>query len=190
MNFQHEPVLLQETVRWMDVRKGGVYCDGTLGGGGHSEAILKASGGTASLYGIDRDETAIAAATERLRQYPGFHAIRGNFHDAKILLGQAGAGMLDGALLDLGVSSPQLDTAERGFSYHTDAPLDMRMDRSSGMTAAEFLNTADEREIARVIRELEGWGYITRCRVRNNEDICQMISNNNCPTNYAESDKL
>ena len=153
MNFQHEPVLLQETVRWMDVRKGGVYCDGTLGGGGHSEAILKASGGTASLYGIDRDETAIAAATERLRQYPGFHAIRGNFHDAKILLGQAGAGMLDGALLDLGVSSPQLDTAERGFSYHTDAPLDMRMDRSSGMTAAEFLNTADEREIARVIRE-------------------------------------
>ena len=153
MNFQHEPVLLQETVRWMDVRKGGVYCDGTLGGGGHSEAILKASGGTASLYGIDRDETAIAAATERLRQYPGFHAIRGNFHDAKILLGQAGAGMLDGALLDLGVSSPQLDTPERGFSYHTDAPLDMRMDRSSGMTAAEFLNTADEREIARVIRE-------------------------------------
>ena len=153
MAFQHEPVLLQEVIRWMNVREGGVYCDGTLGGGGHSEAILKASCGTASLYGIDRDETAIHAASERLRQYPGFHAIRGNFHDGKALLEEAGAGPLDGVLLDLGVSSPQLDTPERGFSYHEDAPLDMRMDRSEGMTAAEFLNTADEREIARVIRE-------------------------------------
>ena len=153
MAFQHEPVLLQEVIRWMNVREGGVYCDGTLGGGGHSEAILEASCGTASLYGIDRDETAIRAASERLRRYPGFHAIRGNFHDGKTLLEEAGAGPLDGVLLDLGVSSPQLDTPERGFSYHEDAPLDMRMDRSEGMTAAEFLNTAEEREIARVIRE-------------------------------------
>ncbi len=153
MDFQHEPVLLQEVLQWMDVREGGVYCDGTLGGGGHSGAILRASGGTAALYGIGRDETAIAAATERLGQYPGFHAIRGNFHDGKALLEAAGAGPLDGVLLDLGVSSPQLDTAERGFSYHADAPLDMRMDRSSGMNAADFLNTADEKEIARVIRE-------------------------------------
>ena len=153
MNFQHEPVLLQEVIQWMNVRDCGVYCDGTLGGGGHSEAILKASGGTASLYGIDRDATAIEAATERLRQYPGFHAIRGNFHDGKVLLEEAGAGPLDGVLLDLGVSSPQLDTPERGFSYHENAPLDMRMDRSEGMTAADFLNTADERELTRVIRE-------------------------------------
>ena len=153
MNFQHEPVLLQEVIQWMNVRDGGVYCDGTLGGGGHSEAILKASGGTASLYGIDRDVTAIEAATERLRQYPGFHAIRGNFHDGKVLLEEAGAGPLDGVLLDLGVSSPQLDTPERGFSYHENAPLDMRMDRSEGMTAADFLNMADERELTRVIRE-------------------------------------
>ena len=153
MNFQHEPVLLQEVLQWINIRPDGVYCDGTLGGGGHSEAILKASGGTAVLYGIDRDETAIAAATERLKKYPGFHALRGNFHDGEELLREAGAGLLDGVLLDLGVSSPQLDTPERGFSYHTDAPLDMRMDRSRGMTAAEFLNTRDEREIARVIRE-------------------------------------
>ena len=153
MNFQHEPVLLQEVLQWINTRPDGVYCDGTLGGGGHSEAILEASGGTAVLYGIDRDETAIAAASERLKKYPGFHALRGNFHDGKELLREAGAGLLDGVLLDLGVSSPQLDTPERGFSYHTDAPLDMRMDRSRGMTAAEFLNTADEREIARVIRE-------------------------------------
>ena len=153
MNFQHEPVLLQEVLQWINTRPDGIYCDGTLGGGGHSEAILEASGGTAVLYGIDRDETAIAAASERLKKYPGFHALRGNFHDGKELLREAGAGLLDGVLLDLGVSSPQLDTPERGFSYHTDAPLDMRMDRSRGMTAAEFLNTADEREIARVIRE-------------------------------------
>ena len=113
MTFQHEPVLLQEVLQWMNVRRGGVYCDGTLGGGGHSEAILKASGGTAVLYGIDRDETAIAAATERLQGYPGFHAVRGNFHDGKTLLEEAGAGLLDGVLLDLGVSSPQLDTPER-----------------------------------------------------------------------------
>ena len=153
MEFRHEPVLLREVLTWMDVRQKGVYCDGTLGGGGHSEAILEASGGTARLYGIDRDETAIRAATERLEKYPGFTAIRGNFHDAKRLLEEAGAGALDGVLLDLGVSSPQLDTAERGFSYHEDAPLDMRMDRSQGITAADFLNAAPEREIMEVIRD-------------------------------------
>ena len=153
MEFRHEPVLLREVLQWMNVREGGFYCDGTLGGGGHSEAILKASGGTACVYGIDRDEHAIRAATERLKAFPGFTAIRGNFHDAKELLAEAGAGPLDGVLLDLGVSSPQLDVAERGFSYHEDAPLDMRMDQSQGMTAAELLNTADERELTAVIRD-------------------------------------
>ena len=153
MEFKHEPVLLNEVLEWMNVRPDGVYCDGTLGGGGHSGAILKASGGTARLYGIDRDENAILAASERLKEYPGFTAIRGNFHDAKKLLEEAEAGLLDGALLDLGVSSPQLDTAERGFSYHEDAPLDMRMDQRQTMTAADFLNTADEREIMEVIRD-------------------------------------
>jgi 16S rRNA (cytosine1402-N4)-methyltransferase len=153
MEFRHEPVLLQEVLEWMDVRENGVYCDGTLGGGGHSEAILKASGGSARLYGIDRDEHAIRAASERLSAFAGFTAIRGNFHDAKTLLREAGAGPLDGALLDLGVSSPQLDTAERGFSYHEDAPLDMRMDQSRGMTAADLLNTADERELTEIIRD-------------------------------------
>ncbi|MBP5728558.1 MAG: 16S rRNA (cytosine(1402)-N(4))-methyltransferase RsmH [Clostridia bacterium] len=153
MEFRHEPVLLNEVLEWMNVRPDGVYCDGTLGGGGHSGAILKASGGTARLYGIDRDENDILAASERLKDYPGFTAIRGNFHDAKKLLEEAGAEALDGALLDLGVSSPQLDTAERGFSYHEDAPLDMRMDQRQTMTAADFLNTADEREIMEVIRD-------------------------------------
>lgn len=153
MAFVHEPVLLAEVLQWMNVRENGVYADGTLGGGGHSGAMLQASGGTATLYGIDRDENAIAAATARLEQYPGFHAIHGNFHDVKALLSQAGAPPLDGALLDLGVSSPQLDQAERGFSYHEDAPLDMRMDRSQGMTAADLLAEVSEGELTRILRE-------------------------------------
>lgn len=153
MAFQHEPVLLEEVLRWMDVRPGGAYCDGTLGGGGHSEAILRASGGTASLYGIDRDPDAMAAATARLEQYPGFHGLAGNFHDAKALLEVANAPALDGALLDLGVSSPQLDRAERGFSYHEDAPLDMRMNPTQGMTAADVCNTLSEAELCRIIRD-------------------------------------
>ncbi len=153
MAFVHEPVLLAEVLQWMNVRENGVYADGTLGGGGHSGAMLEASGGTATLYGIDRDENAIAAATARLEHYPGFHAIHGNFHDAKALLSQAGAPPLDGALLDLGVSSPQLDQAERGFSYHEDAPLDMRMDRSQGMTAADLLAEVSEGGLTRILRE-------------------------------------
>ena len=157
--FIHEPVMLPEVLEWIRPIAGGVYCDGTLGGGGHSGAILQAAGPDAVLFGIDRDETAIEAATERLQQYPGFHAIHGNFHDARRLLEEAGAPKLDGVLLDLGVSSPQLDTPERGFSYHEDAPLDMRMDRSQGRTAAELLNTAEEAELAGIIRDFgeEKW---------------------------------
>lgn len=158
-SFVHEPVLLAEVLEWLQPVSGGVYCDGTLGGGGHSGAILKIAGEGASLYGIDRDATAISAACERLKAYPGFQAIHGNFHDAKELLKAAGAPMLDGVLLDLGVSSPQLDHSERGFSYHTDAPLDMRMDRSQSLTAAELLNQATEKELAEIIRDFgeEKW---------------------------------
>ncbi len=151
--FHHEPVMLREVLEWIRPKAGGVYCDGTLGGGGHSGAILREAGEGAVLYGIDRDETAIAAATERLGSYPGFSAIHGNFHDAKALLAERNAPALDGVLLDLGVSSPQLDQAERGFSYHEEAPLDMRMDRSQGRTAADLLNTAEEAELAGIIRD-------------------------------------
>lgn len=150
--FTHIPVFFDEVMTWMHPQPQGVYLDGTLGGGGHSQGILERSGGTATLYGIDRDASAIAAATERLRGYAGFHALHGNFHDAKPLLRQAGAPPLDGALLDLGVSSPQLDRGERGFSYHEDAPLDMRMDPSQGITAAELLNTVSEAELCRILR--------------------------------------
>lgn len=142
MEFIHEPVLYHEVMFWMDPHPDGVYCDGTLGGGGHSNGILELSGGNASLYGIDRDQDAIDAASGRLAEYPGFHALHGNFHDGKMLLQSVNAPKLDGVLLDLGVSSPQLDRGERGFSYHEDAPLDMRMDPTHGITAAELLNTA------------------------------------------------
>ena len=164
MEFVHEPVLLNEVLEWMDVKEDGVYADGTLGGGGHSGAMLRKSGGTARLFGIDRDLTAIAAASERLKEFPGFRALHGNFHDGKTLLEAADAPLLDGVLLDLGVSSPQLDVGERGFSYHEDAPLDMRMDRSQGITAAELCGICekDKAAISRTLAELEEAGMITR----------------------------
>ena len=153
MNFHHIPVLFDEVMEWMDPQPDGVYADGTLGGGGHSEGILRLSGGTAKLYGIDRDMEAIAAASDRLKDFPGFQAIHGNFHDAKELLTAAGAPALSGALLDLGVSSHQLDVGGRGFSYHEDAPLDMRMDKSQGVTAAEYLANIPESEFRRILTE-------------------------------------
>ena len=153
MEFHHIPVLFDEVMEWMQPRADGVYADGTLGGGGHSEGILRLSGGTATLYGIDRDEDAIRAAGERLKGYPGFHAIHGNFHDAKALLAAAGAPPLTGALLDLGVSSHQLDEGDRGFSYHEDAPLDMRMDQSTGLTAAEYLAQVTPEELRRILTD-------------------------------------
>jgi 16S rRNA (cytosine1402-N4)-methyltransferase len=151
MEFRHEPVMLGEVLQWLNVKPGGVYLDGTLGGGGHSEAILQKAGEGGILYGIDRDKAAIEAASRRLAAYPGFHPIRGNFHDVKELLNEAGAQKLDGALLDLGVSSYQLDTPERGFSYHEDAPLDMRMDPDSGISAAEWLQCVSRQELTKVL---------------------------------------
>ena len=153
INFHHIPVLFEEVMEWMDPQPDGVYADGTLGGGGHSEGILRLSGGTARLYGIDRDEEAIAAASARLKDYPGFQAIHGNFHDAAELLHAAGAPALTGALLDLGVSSHQLDEGGRGFSYHEDAPLDMRMDTSRGETAAEYLARISPEEFRRILTD-------------------------------------
>lgn len=150
MAFHHIPVLLSEVLEYLDPKPGDVYADGTLGGGGHSEAILRAMNGSGALYGIDRDPAAIQAAEERLKAYPGFHAVHGNFHDVKALLPGV---QLNGGLLDLGVSSFQLDTPERGFSYHDEAPLDMRMDTTQGMTAAEYVNTVSQEEFCRVLRE-------------------------------------
>lgn len=135
MNFEHVSVMLMPTVDMLDVREGGIYVDGTLGGGGHSAEILRRLNGTGHLYGIDRDNDALAAATERLGAAGNFTAVKGNFHDVKTLLAERGVEKIDGMMIDLGVSSHQLDTAERGFSYHADAPLDMRMDQDQPLTA-------------------------------------------------------
>ena len=146
--FSHTPVMLEEVMEALAPKTGGTYADGTLGGGGHSEALLRRIGGQGQLYGIDRDPDALRAATQRLNSYAGFIPIHGNFHDVKLLLGDI---RLDGGLLDLGVSSHQLDTLERGFSYHEAAPLDMRMDTSQGETAADWLNRVDEKVIMQAL---------------------------------------
>ena len=153
MSFEHVSVMLHETVDLLGVREGGVYVDGTLGGGGHSAEILRRLGGTGHLYGIDRDGDALAAATARLSGAGNFTAIRGNFHDVRALLAQQGVEQIDGIMVDLGVSSYQLDTAERGFSYHADAPLDMRMDQRQALTAATIVNTWDKAELTRILRD-------------------------------------
>ena len=148
MQFQHVPVLLEEVLHYLAPEKGMTFADGTLGGGGHSKALLETMG-EGTLYGIDRDMAAITAASARLEPFKGFHALHGNFHDVCSLL--PNGVLLDGGLLDLGVSSYQIDNAERGFSYHENAPLDMRMDTSKGITAAEYCNTVDEKTFAQIL---------------------------------------
>ena len=157
MDFHHLPVLLDECLEGLRIRPNGAYLDCTLGGGGHSSEILRRLGEGGALTGIDRDADAIEAATARLAAVDSparFTALRGNFHDAPALLASAGiAPELDGILIDLGVSSHQLDVRERGFSYHDDAPLDMRMDRSQALSAHEIVNAWSEDELNRILRD-------------------------------------
>ena len=143
-------MLLEEVLAGLDIKPAGVYIDGTCGGAGHSREIAKKlSGGT--LLGIDRDPDAVLAASERRAPY-GFRAARGNYSDIRDIARENGIEAADGILLDLGVSSHQLDTEERGFSYHGNAPLDMRMSRE-GQTAADLVNTLAESELARILFE-------------------------------------
>ena len=154
MGFRHAPVMPAEALRFLAPRAGGVYVDGTLGGGGHSRLILEASSPDGILYAFDRDRAALAAAGEQLGGFgKRFHPVHGNFAAMADVLHASGITGIDGFLLDLGVSSHQLDTAERGFSFQTDAPLDMRMDAGNGPTAAELLNELPEAELSRIIRE-------------------------------------
>lgn len=152
MEYRHVSVLYEECMTLLNVRANGVYLDGTLGGGGHASGVLERLGPDGRLFGIDRDAEAIEAATARLDD-PRFQAVRGNFHDAKALLAALGVEQIDGALLDLGVSSRQLDARARGFSYQGDAPLDMRMDQRQSLTAREIVATWSEDEIARALRD-------------------------------------
>jgi 16S rRNA (cytosine1402-N4)-methyltransferase len=143
-----------ELLAYLAPRPAGIYVDGTLGGGGHAEGILKASAPDGRLFAFDRDQTALAAAKKRLAPFGDrIRLIHGNFSDMSILLGNCGITEIDGLILDLGVSSHQLDTPERGFSFQHDAPLDMRMDPTAGESAADLLNRLSKAELTRIIRE-------------------------------------
>ena len=153
MEFKHVSVLLEETLDGLNIKPDGLYMDGTLGGGGHSFHIAErlTSG---HLYGIDQDADAIKAASERLACYGDkVTIIRDNYANGVARLKEIGVTGLDGIMLDLGVSSYQLDTAERGFTYKEDAPLDMRMDNRQSLTAKEIVNTYSETELFRIIRD-------------------------------------
>ena len=151
MDFSHIPVLLNETIEGLAIRENGIYVDGTAGGGGHSGEILKRLK-SGKLISIDQDPDAIQTLTERFKKNENSIIIKGNFADMKELLAQRGLYRVDGVLLDIGVSSHQLDTPERGFSFHEDAPLDMRMSRK-GATAAELVNTLPFEELRRILFE-------------------------------------
>jgi len=154
MMFEHKSVLLHETVDSLQIKPDGIYVDGTLGGGGHASLVLSRLGEKGRLIGLDQDADAIAAATDRLKEYGGKATIvRSNYENIKEVLKELGIEAVDGIYLDLGVSSYQLDTVERGFTYREDAPLDMRMDQRNTQTAADIVNTYSESELYRMIRD-------------------------------------
>ena len=152
IEFKHISVLLEESVDLLDIKPDGIYADGTLGGGGHSSLICSRLGEGGRLIGIDRDMTAIKAAGERLSEFGDrVTIVHNNFANIKEVLKELRIDKIDGAILDLGVSSPQLDTAERGFSYNMDAKLDMRMDRDDVLSAYEVVNEYSEADLAKII---------------------------------------
>lgn len=154
MEFNHISVLLNETVDNLNVREGKIYVDGTLGGGGHSYEILKRMNGNGRLIGIDQDAAAIQAAGERLSEFKdAVTIVRDNYCNMKQVLNNLGIDKVDGIVLDLGVSSYQLDTIERGFSYREDASLDMRMDQRQLQTAKDIVNQYSEMELFKIIRD-------------------------------------
>ena len=154
MEFVHKSVLLNETIDGLNIQPDGIYVDGTLGGGGHAYEVCRRLGDKGSIVGIDQDAAAIEAAGNRLKDFgEKVTIVRSNYCDMKSKLHELGIDKVDGIVLDLGVSSYQLDTAERGFSYREDAPLDMRMDTRQKMTAIDIVNDYEEMELYRVIRD-------------------------------------
>lgn len=154
MEFKHKSVLLEETIESLKIKPDGIYLDGTLGGGGHSYEICKRLGEKGQLIGIDQDADAIRAAGERLKEFGDkVTIIRNNYCNAKTALAEIGISHVDGIVLDLGVSSYQLDTVERGFTYKYDTALDMRMDQRQSLTARDIVNEYSEQELYHVIRD-------------------------------------
>jgi 16S rRNA (cytosine1402-N4)-methyltransferase len=151
----HEPVLLEEVLKYLECRPGGRYVDGTVGGGGYAAAILRESSPSGRLLGVDRDADAVERTRRRLADFgERVQVVQGRFSQLRGILDECGWTAAGGVVLDLGVSSFQLDEAERGFSFAREGPLDMRMDRSGGRSAAELLNTLEESELVELIRRL------------------------------------
>ena len=154
MEFNHVSVLLEEVIENLDIKPDGVYVDGTLGGAGHASRVCEKLGPEGMFIGLDQDETAIRVSTERLAKFgEKVHIVKSNYVHMKEVLKDLHVEKVDGILLDLGVSSYQLDTAERGFSYMEDAPLDMRMDRQQSISAMEIVNEYPQEELYRIIKE-------------------------------------
>ena len=154
LEFSHKPVMLEECMEGLALKDGGIYFDGTVGGGGHSYEILKRTAPSGQLIATDLDDEAIAAATKRLSEFEGrFQIHKSNYKDFALVLDKVGVDKLDGALLDFGISSHQIDDEERGFTYRVaDAPLDMRMNTSAYLTAEIVLNTYPEEELVRILK--------------------------------------
>ena len=177
MEFQHKSVLLQECIDALNIRPDGIYLDGTLGGAGHSSQIACRLTEGGRLIGVDRDRTALAAAKERLAPYADrVTLVHSNFAEIDAILDSLGIPAVDGMLFDLGVSSPQLDDASRGFSYMADAPLDMRMDKDDALTAGEVVNTWPQGELRRILYDYGEERYAPQiaaaiCRAREKAPI-------------------
>ena len=151
MEFKHIPVLLEECISGLNIKEDGIYVDGTLGGAGHSKKILENLSSKGTLIGIDRDKEALSVVQERLKDYKNIKYVHGNHDEIKEIVENLEIDRVDGILLDLGVSSYQLDEASRGFSYMQDAPLDMRMDKTSSLTAEYVVNNYSEEKLANII---------------------------------------
>ncbi|KLE16733.1 16S rRNA (cytosine(1402)-N(4))-methyltransferase RsmH [Clostridium sp. C8] len=153
MEFKHISVLLNECIEGLNIKENGIYVDGTLGGGGHSLEILKKLSKEGTLIGIDQDKDALKAASERLQNFENVKFVHSNFYNIDSILNSLDIEKIDGMLMDLGVSSYQLDEGDRGFSYMQEAPLDMRMNRENLLSAYEVVNEYEETEIYRIIRD-------------------------------------
>lgn len=177
MEFAHKSVLLEETIDNLNIKPDGIYVDGTLGGAGHSEQIVKRLGEGGRLIGIDQDEDAIAAASKRLEPYGDkVTIVRDNYQNFRRMLDELNIQKVDGILLDLGVSSYQLDNADRGFTYRVDAPLDMRMDNRQPKTAKDIVNDYSEAELFRILKDYGEERYAKSiayhiCKYRENKVI-------------------
>ena len=177
MDFNHKSIMLEEVLRALDVKPNGIYLDCTLGGGGHALAVGKKLSAQGQLIGIDKDADAITAATENLSCLScGVKIVRGNFSELDKFLDDLGVEKVDGAIFDLGVSSYQIDTPERGFSYMKDSPLDMRMDRRQSLTAYDVINSYDEECLIKIFREYGEERFSKRiaaaiCKARKNSPI-------------------